>query len=88
MLTTKKWTTYWLPTLFYIRACVSTANKKILLCGLFLNLATHDAVSDRRSDEDGGERTEDHTEGHSEGETLDAATTDEQDTEQHDQRRK
>ena len=54
---------------------------------LLLDLATHHAVGDRRSNEDRRQRTEDNTQRHSEGKALDAATTDEQDAEQHDQRR-
>ena len=67
------------------------AGLTILLCfGHFVGvdrLALEHPVGHRRSDEDGAERTEDHTEDHGEGEAADALTTQEEDAEQHDERR-
>ena len=70
-----------------VRAHTRTRGLFCSLDGLFLDLATHHAVGDGRSDEDGRERSEDDTERHGEGEALDAAAADEQDAEQHNQRR-
>ena len=82
------------PPILFLRArvCITHTRAKHdelserLLSNLFLDLTTHHTVSDRRSNEDGRQRTEDNTEGHGEVKALDAATTDEQDAEQHDQR--
>ena len=69
--------------------CKLTSVKASWLGSLYvrLNLATHPKISDGRGDEDGTERTEDDTEGHGKCKALDAAAADEEDAEQHDQRR-
>ena len=77
--------------LLYRGVSLATGLTILLLCfGHFVGvdrLALEHHVGHRRSDEDGAERTEDHTEDHGEGEAADTLTTQEEDAEQHDERR-
>ena len=55
---------------------------------LFLfDLATHGEICGGSCDEDGRQRTEDHTEDHGKSKAADACSTEDEDTEQHDEGR-